>query len=239
MSQRPVLALHGNVGSASDWTEMGLSGLSAVDLWEHSSLSFFEMGHELATSLSAGMEKPLIAGYSLGGRLALHAMAIHPQRWGGAIIASSHPGLECVEDRLARRVSDEIWAGKARELSWEEFLEAWNGQGVLADGDAGARQVELEKRRSEIAMAFETWSLGRQENLRKQLRGFAAPVLWIVGEKDAKFRKIGEEMAEVFSDFTLAVIPGTGHRVLGEKSAAVIQEWIADLPAGNETGRDE
>ena len=39
------LALHGNLGSTGDWESLGLPGLQAVDLWDHSALSYFEFAH--------------------------------------------------------------------------------------------------------------------------------------------------------------------------------------------------
>lgn len=214
-----LVALHGNLGTSADWDGLSIPGLRAVDLWEYSSLSFFEFAHELATTLTRGLEKPILAGYSLGGRLALYAMAIHPERWGGAVILSAHPGLCCVEERLARRVSDEIRARDAREMEWTAFLEKWNHQSVLAgpENAISEAQLALESRREAIALAFETWSLGRQEDLRRTLRSFHGPVLWITGENDEKFTRLAEEMAEVFTDFRHEVIPGCGHRIPREK----------------------
>jgi 2-succinyl-6-hydroxy-2,4-cyclohexadiene-1-carboxylate synthase len=211
------LALHGNLGSKADWELLGLPGLHAVDLWEYSALSYFEFAHELATTLSSGLENPVLAGYSLGGRLALYAMAIHPECWSGAVIVSAHPGLRCGEERLARRVSDEIWARDARTLAWSDFLEKWNAQSVLGGGVATAARLALESRREAIALAFETWTLGRQDDLRRSLRSFHAPVLWITGEKDEKFTRLAAEMGEVFTDFHHEVIPDGGHRLLADR----------------------
>lgn len=212
----PIIALHGNLGSSGDWDDVKIPSLKSIDLWEYSDLDYFEFAHELATTLSEGMEKPVIAGYSLGGRLALYAMAIHPARWGGAVIISAHPGLCCVEDRLARRVSDEVWATRARELPWDEFLEQWNAQPVLSGSPISPEQKVLESKRAAIAMAFETWSLGRQDDLRKSLRHFQAPVTWITGADDRKFATLGDEMADVFPNFRHEKLEGIGHRVLQE-----------------------
>ncbi len=226
MSDAPeILALHGNLGSPADWEGLGLPGLRAVDLWEHTGSGFREFAEALAGPLSEGMEKPLLAGYSLGGRLALHALALRPERWGGAVIVSAHPGLCCVEDRLARTASDAIWAERARDWAWEDFLASWNGQPLLGTPAEGLleRQRALESRRAEVAAAFETWSLGRQEDLRRALRVFSGPVLWITGEGDGRYTRIGEGMAEVFSDFRHVVVPGCGHRVLEEGGATVAQ----------------
>jgi 2-succinyl-6-hydroxy-2,4-cyclohexadiene-1-carboxylate synthase len=236
MSPPEILALHGNLGSTRDWEALDLAGLRAVDLWEYSSLSFFEMAHEVATTLSEGMEKPILAGYSLGGRIALHAMAIHPDRWRGAIVASAHPGLRRAEDRAARRASDEAWARHAREMTWDEFLNKWNQQGVLANGEASDDQWALENQRQSVALAFETWSLGRQDDLRKSLRGFTAPVLWVSGENDEKFRAIGEEMNDTFTCFEHLVIPDSGHRVLrSPRLPGEISRWIACLTSSSST----
>lgn len=222
-----IIALHGNLGSALDWEELGLPGLTAIDLWEWSDLSYFEFAHELATNLSAGKEKPILAGYSLGGRLALYALAIHPDRWGGAVIASAHPGLSSVEDRVARQTSDRVWAERARDLPWSEFLEMWNAQPVFAGEKGRDRGADLEAHRDAIALAFETWSLGRQEDLRGNLRRFHAPVLWVSGEKDEKFTGLAAGMDDVFPRLTRHVLPETGHRVLGPPFAALVKDWLS------------
>lgn len=214
------LALHGNLGSPEDWDTLFVSGIRTVDLWEHSSLSFGEFSHELATSLSAGLERPVLVGYSLGARLALHAMALHPRRWGGAALFSAHPGLSSVEDKLARRVSDETWARKARETPWPLFLEQWNQQAVFGGAPPTSASIALETRREAIARAFESWSLGLQDDLRPGLRSFHSPVLWITGKQDQKFTRLAAEMGEVFSDFEHRILP-CGHRVVAEEPVEV------------------
>lgn len=216
-----LLALHGNFGTAADWSRLDLPGMRTVDLWEHVRLDFGEFASALAGSISAGMDRPILAGYSLGGRLALHALARFPHRWAGAVIVSAHPGLACVEDRLARRSSDAIWAERVRTLDWAELLAWWNGQLLFGEVSESlrSRQRSLAARREEVATAFETWSLGRQEDLRPALAGFTAPVLWITGEEDRRFTRIGAEMAEVFPDFRRLVLPTCGHRVLDEAPA--------------------
>lgn len=210
------LALHGNLGSTSDWERVDVAGLTAVDLWEHAEKNFHEFAEHLAGPLSAGLEKPILAGYSLGGRLALHALAAFPERWGGAMILAAHPGLCCVEDRLARCTSDSIWARWARELPWEEFLDRWNAQPVFGEpaGDLLRRQRDLEPRREAVAAAFETWSLGRQEDLRASLGRFSGPVIWLTGEWDGRFTRLGAEMASSCQAIRHVIVPEIDHRVL-------------------------
>jgi 2-succinyl-6-hydroxy-2,4-cyclohexadiene-1-carboxylate synthase len=227
MSAPPaILALHGNLGAPADWDLPDLPNIHPIDLWDRVGLDFSEFAAALAGPLSAGLGKPVLAGYSLGGRLALHALAAFPGRWSAALVVSAHPGLGCVEDRLARRSSDAIWAGRARTMEWGAFLDRWNAQPFFGEAPAAlrARQESLEPRREAIATAFETWSLGRQEDLRRRLGRFAGPVVWITGERDARFTGLGAEMAAVFPDFRHVVVPGAGHRVLEEGAEEVGRE---------------
>lgn len=226
----PILALHGNLGSTADWERTGVAGLKAVDLWEHSEKGFHEFAEALAGPLSEGLQKPILAGYSLGGRLALHALAAFPERWSGAVILSAHPGLCCVEDRLARRTSDLIWARRARELSWGEFLDRWNAQPLFGETsvDLLERQRSLESRREAVASAFETWSLGRQEDLRVSLRRFSGPIRWLTGGKDDRFTRLGEEMAATHPTVRQVIVPDIGHRVL-EACSEQVAECLGEL----------
>ncbi len=221
--KRDIVALHGNLGTIADWETLGLDRLRTVDLWEYSSLSLSTFAEVLATDLTKESEKPILAGYSLGGRLALQTIADFPERWSGAVILSAHPGLCCVEERIARRISDEIWAKNARELPWTDFVERWNGQPLFRTSffSNDNELLELEGRRESVARAFENWSLGHQGDLRKRLHHFQVPVLWITGELDEKFTRIGEEMSAIFPDFRHEVISGCGHRVLRDRSAEV------------------
>lgn len=226
MSAPPLVALHGNLGTTADWVLPGGPDIHPVDLWGHVDLDLDGFATALAGPLSEGLEKPILAGYSLGGRLALHALAAFPDRWSGAVIVSAHPGLCCVEDRIARRASDAIWADRARTMGWGAFLDQWNAQTLFGEVSSmlRARQESLEARREAVARAFETWSLGRQDDLRSRLRRFVGPVLWITGENDARFTRLGAEMAAVFPDFRHVVVPGVGHRVLEDAAEVVARE---------------
>jgi 2-succinyl-6-hydroxy-2,4-cyclohexadiene-1-carboxylate synthase len=231
-----IVALHGNIGSTSDWEDLPLPNLRAIPLWEHAPLSFPEFAYELAHDLTEGLEQPILAGYSLGGRLALHAMAAYPERWSGAVILSAHPGLFCVEDKVARRISDEIWARDARGMPWPVFLEKWNGQPVFGkESEIPPDQASLESQREAIALAFENWSLGRQDDLREKLKSFRAPVLWITGSEDAKFTALGAEIKAVFPDCEHRILPGAGHRLLSG-NREIVCDWIRTFSDSVERG---
>lgn len=228
-----IVALHGNLGSAEDWSGIDLQAGRALNLWDHTGNSLAEMADAVAGELSRDFRSPILAGYSMGGRIALHALARHPDRWCGAILLAAHPGLMDAEARRERRATDQIWAERARSWEWERFLALWNAQGVLGPPSPALfqRQLALESNREHIASAFENWSLGCQENLREALVAFRRPVLWIVGEKDSRFLNLGREMTNVFEHVQLYELPGEGHRVLDANESnshllpQVIEKW--------------
>lgn len=118
---------------------------------------------------------------------------------------------------MARRISDEVWASRVREMDWSEFLAAWDSQGVLSGAASPTNRQSLESRSMEIALAFENWSLGKQEDLRPRIEKLTKPILWVTGEKDEKFTALGAEMTELNSCITHKIVPDCGHRVLFEK----------------------
>jgi len=48
------------------------------------------------------------------------------------------------------------------------------------------------------------------------------PVLWVVGEQDEKFRPLGERACQLIPRSSLAIAPGSGHRVPWQAA-----EWLA------------
>ncbi len=222
-----IYNLHGNIGSTADWD--GFPG-EAVDLWEYSKLPFWEWAFEFCREVREKESDSgnYLVGYSLGGRLALHALIAEPDLWDGAVIIGAHPGLCCVEDRMARRMSDAVWAGWAGHWEWDTFLEKWNAQGVLAGGKPSLAQKSLESRREAVAQGFENWSLGAQEDLRERLRSVSTKVLWVTGEADVKFTSIGQEMATSLPNCEHVVVEDCGHRVIFEQPE-VLSKLVAEF----------
>ena len=219
--------LHGSVGMAADWraTAKRLADRAistrAVDLWrflEPGPLGMSDFAKALNTEAGGevfrGTGRGLV-GYSLGGRLALHALLEKNHPWQAAVIVSAHPGLESEQDRAARRASDTQWAGRAFASDWRQFLDAWEQQPVLAGAPARDPQASagLISRRQEIARSFVDWSLGAQQPLWQRLGEIEVPVLWVVGEKDEKFRALAERAVSLIPNARLAIAPAADHRV--------------------------
>lgn len=229
--------LHGAVGMAADWRgfakNLAVSGIGsrAVDAWRFleccpMSLPDFAkaLNAEACGEVFRGSGRSLL-GYSMGGRMALHALLEDTHPWQAAIIISSHPGLEDASERLARRACDAAWATQALAGNWQQFLDAWNAQTVLGNGPMRDSQASgsLIIRRREIARSFVDWSLGTQQPLWGRLHEITIPVLWIAGENDPKFLSLAERAVSLMPNAHLATAPGAGHRVPWETDA-----WFAE-----------
>jgi 2-succinyl-6-hydroxy-2,4-cyclohexadiene-1-carboxylate synthase len=232
--------LHGAVGVASDWRGLAKRlaaaaiGTRAVDLWrflECAPLTLPEFGKALNADAGGevfrGSGRALL-GYSMGGRMALHALLEANQPWQAAVLVSAHPGLESAAERSARLAADAAWATQAFAGDWQQFLNAWNAQpllGTTAIREAPAARA-LVTRRREVARSFVDWSLGGQAPLWERLAEINIPVLWVAGANDGKFLALAERAAGLSPRARLAVAPACGHRVPWENEA-----WLAETTA--------
>lgn len=164
----------------------------------------------------------VLIGYSLGGRIALHALLAAPERWRAAVIVSAHPGLESEAECAARRAHDERWARRFESEPWDALMTAWHAQSVFAGRAPTGPRREADFDRTALAHALRAWSLGTQENLRPALRALRLPVLWLAGAEDAKFAALGREAAAALPEGRFEVVAGCAHRVPWEAPDAFL-----------------
>ncbi|GAA5494283.1 2-succinyl-6-hydroxy-2, 4-cyclohexadiene-1-carboxylate synthase [Rubritalea halochordaticola] len=229
-----IYALHGALGQASDWNHLAVDlkaqnqRLAKIDLWQFLACCPMPLSKFGAAFNREVQDKsPVILGYSMGGRLALHALLDQPKRWRKAVIVSAHTGLPSSE-RSQRQAKDAEWAAKALKGHWEEFLQEWNEQSVLS-GISMPDRSQLKKRREAVARSFMDWSVGAQDDLLPRLSGINCPVLWVVGERDTKFLEVAKQAVSVLQQGELCVVPDCGHRVPWEKPeifSAKVQEFL-------------
>lgn len=234
-----IWCLHGAVGMAEDWRGFSVPGwaVKRVDLWRFLDccpMGMAEFGRALNEEARAGEGRKVLLGYSMGGRLALHAL-LEGGPWDAAVIVSAHPGLESRDERVSRIAGDAEWAAKALKGEWSEFLREWNGQAVLGDcgsriADCGMKMGErgkLKMRRQSVARSFVDWSLGVQEPLWERLGEIEVPLMWVTGETDVKFRELCQRAVRS-GGFGSWIAPAAGHRVPWESPdfPSVVGEFL-------------
>lgn len=233
-----VWFLHGGVGMALDWRLptkiVAAAGYAtrAVDLWRFhdcQSLSLPEAAAALNAEVAACGGRHVLVGYSLGGRIALHALTSEASPWCGGVVVSAHPGLLYEEERRKRRVSDAEWSMRCLHEPWDEFIAAWAAQDVLqcATIAGWGDRRNLEPRKGAVARSFLQWSLGTQADLRGALALVAEPILWLTGERDQKFTEIAAEVCSPPQQMRHEVFSDCGHRLPWEKSEEFAARVIA------------
>ena len=170
-------------------------------------------------------ERFTLAGYSMGGRIALHAaLQLQPQIE-RLILVGASPGLADPQEREARRQADEALAERIEAIGVEAFAVEWGAQPLFAGQPervaAAAHADRLRNRTAGLAAALRGLGTGVMEPLWERLGELTLPVTLIAGERDAKFRASAERMAERLPAARLVVIPGAGHAAHLEQPEAV------------------
>jgi pimeloyl-ACP methyl ester carboxylesterase len=91
---------------------------------------------DVGTAAAEGFE---LAGYSMGGRLALHAALALPERVRRLVLIGASPGIADPGERDQRRAADDRLAAEVERMTIEAFAERWSRTGVLADQPADVR----------------------------------------------------------------------------------------------------
>lgn len=228
---RPTIwCLHGAVGSAADWNlfrdswERAGYDFRAVDLWRFLDCcprSLNDTAQALNAEVSAKTGTNLLVAYSMGGRIALHALLAENSPWHRAVIIAAHPGLENEEEKIVRRQSDAEWSIRCHRESWGDFLESWQAQPILQMAldsmPASLDRRPLQMRCKEISRSFISWSLGAQENLWSKLGHMTIPVLWLTGERDGKFSTVARRACQMIPHAAFMQMPDCGHRLPWEQ----------------------
>lgn len=212
-------ALPGFLGQPADWDLLDDWNLNPHRIEKHdlvaygSERSSFQKWSEVFNSqVSKAQEQRILLGYSLGGRLALHALSHAPHLWKGAIFVSTHTGLNCEVKKKERLEHDFQWAERFLHDPWEEVIESWNAQPVFAK-DTFVFERKDTKNRIVAADLLRSFSLGLQDSFESFICQSPLPILWIVGEHDADYKAQATNLKFRHPASQIWIAPQSGHRV--------------------------
>lgn len=227
-----VYALHGFLGLPSDWNPFFEDhAVKKIDLLhDFPILPFWDWASKFNQQvMGENNQKNILLGYSLGGRLAMHALLLQPDLWAGAIIVSAHYGLEGENQKASRREHDEKWAIRFESEKWEPVIQDWNQQPVFRyDSKITFNRNEKDFCRQKLAESMRVWSLGNQDNLLGQIEKLDKPILWMAGAEDKDYaqRLFGIRLSHADSKKWIA--SHAGHRIPWLQPAA-FQFQIAEF----------
>ncbi|XP_042431039.1 protein PHYLLO, chloroplastic-like isoform X2 [Zingiber officinale] len=262
LNNRTVVFLHGFLGTSEEWIPI-IRSISAsvhcisIDLPGHgesklqslvdkSSKQRLDLSVEsvanillkLISGITSG--KVILVGYSMGARIALNMAVKYKEKVIGAVIISGSPGLRNETTKRIRVAQDEAKANFLVEHGLECFLDLWYS-GILwrsLRGHPNFSHIKSSRSRHKdiqgLANVLSSLSVGKQLSLWDDLKHLQTPLLFIVGEKDTKFREIAQQMCSEIKRGSIAdhhrqrklfdtiVVPDCGHAVHLENPLCVI-----------------
>lgn len=231
----PILALHGFTGDAQDFACLADASRDALDWWaldlpghgnarvespEQLTLEDFLQAIESARARIEAEtgQRPHLLGYSMGGRIALHAAKHHPAAWRTLITIGATPGIAEPARRMDRLIADEDLAARMRRQTIDEFLQAWQAMPIIRSQDAIAPRIlnAMRARRrlndpQQLAGALMAVSSGRLPSLWDELDQLDLPYLIMAGQADQKFATIAHKMAPLLPRPEVCLLAKAGH----------------------------
>ncbi len=187
---------------------------------EHDEADVVASGRLLA---AAGGEGVYI-GYSMGGRMALHAALAGPELVQGLVLIGATAGIDGPAAREARRQADEVLAGHLIELGLPAFLDRWLANPLFAGlpPSATAREQRLANRPEGLSASLRRAGTGTQHPVWDRLESLEMPVLVLVGDHDAKFAELGQRLVDRLPNASLRSLPATHAVHLEQPTAAAV-----------------
>jgi len=240
MKTLPLVALHGFMGSPSTfdhlvgrWSGKCIALSVPRPSWPNNAsaaLTLSSAHDQAARSILSQLDAKRIhvfdlLGYSMGGRIAMHIARLAPERVRRLVLEAAHPGLESEAARDARREQDRQWADRIRREG-PGMLTAWYEQPVFASLSESIRGDLIEEKRgqswSTIPSMLDAYSLGRQAPHWDFLKKHSRETLFISGERDERYSKLGA-MLETQSPLIRHIsVPNAGHIVHREQPEAYL-----------------
>ena len=220
----PLLLLHGFTQTGRGWDEVAghLVGERYrplhPDLRGHGAAASrrpIDMASCVADVAALAPGRFALAGYSMGGRVALHVALAHPERVSRLVLVSATAGIEDDAERAQRRERDEALAAWMQGRTIEEIAERWGSQPLFAgqppEVAAAARADRLRNEPAGLAASLRGVGTGVMEPVWDRLGELTMPVSVLAGERDAKFVALARRLADELSRAALTLVPGAGH----------------------------
>jgi 2-succinyl-6-hydroxy-2,4-cyclohexadiene-1-carboxylate synthase len=186
----------------------------------------------LGEILAVAQPRGTVVGYSMGGRIVLHAALRQPGAFDRLALIGVSAG---VDDPEERRRGDEELAAWIERHTIDEVVERWERQPVFATQSEELRARQREGRLShdprKLAQLLRSAGQGATPPVWNQLHELRCPVLLIAGERDERYVEATRLMAGLIPDARVATVPGAGHAPHLERPqlvAELLDEYLAD-----------
>jgi 2-succinyl-6-hydroxy-2,4-cyclohexadiene-1-carboxylate synthase len=237
----PLVLLHGFTQSGRAWdaTRERLATLApggetiAPDLRGHGRSAAarpIDTEHLVADVLALTPGRFALAGYSMGGRLALQVALAAPHRIRHLILVSTTAGIRDPERSAQRRADDEALAADIERDGVEAFADRW-GQLPLwrtqsPEVRAAARAERVAQDPAGLAAALRGFGTGSMPHVWDRLNVLNLPVTIVVGSEDERYREIARKLHSVMTWARVVVVAGVSHAVPLEAPGALARAML-------------
>lgn len=231
---RTLIFLHGFAGDHSEFSHFFDSfepsySVLAIDLLGHGKTSTplnperYESEQQIADLREIinhlNIKCPVLAGYSMGGRLALQYGVRYSNSLSGLVLESTSPGLTSISDIQKRLLQDKSLAQLIVQ-DFEQFVNSWDRKEVFGGGENLPDEMKnklIERRKTQnpvgLANSLLGFGTGSMPAVHHCLAYTKCPVLLITGEKDSKFTNLARNMSAKFSNPVHKIVKDCAHRV--------------------------
>jgi 2-succinyl-6-hydroxy-2,4-cyclohexadiene-1-carboxylate synthase len=175
----------------------------------------------------------VLVGYSMGGRLALHAAVAHPDAFAGLIVVGASAGIADPDERRRRRAADLELAAWIETHSIEDVVARWERNPVFASQPTALvdsqRAGRLAHEPAALARLLRSAGQGALEPLGDRLGSLPMPVLALAGENDSTYEAAARRIASLVPRGRAGVIAGAGHAAHLEAPDAVRKAIVGEL----------
>jgi 2-succinyl-6-hydroxy-2,4-cyclohexadiene-1-carboxylate synthase len=197
-----------------------------LDHREHS------LNGRLAEIAAAAPKGAVLCGYSMGGRLALHAALRDPERYAGLVLVGTSAGIDAPAMRTARAEADEKLAAWMETQEPEQIVAVWERQPLFADQSDALIEAQRPGRLAQdprgLALLLRTAGQGALEPVWQRLDGLTMPVLAVSGAIDTRYTELALRIARSVPDGRAAVVEGAGHAPQLQRPS-VVAEVLRDF----------
>ena len=197
-----------------------------------------DFGGRLREIEAAAAPRAALVGYSLGGRLVLHAAlraATQAGRYGAVVLVGASAGIEDPVKRSQRRADDERLAAWIEGQPVEAVVDRWERTPALAGQPAemvaAQRADRLAHDPARLAELLRSAGQGTLVPVWERLRGLGAPLLALAGDRDTGYVEAAERLAALAPRGHARTIPNAGHAAHLEQTdafAAALLEFLDD-----------
>ncbi len=157
----------------------------------------------------------VLCGYSLGGRLALHAALRDPGTYAGLVTVGVSAGTEQQHARAERARADDKLAAWIETQPIEAIVDVWERQPLFADQPEPLIEAQRPGRLAQdprsLALILRTAGQGALEPVWQRLHALSMPVMAIAGVRDERYSDAARRIARSVPHGRAEIVEHAGH----------------------------